>query len=273
MPKVIEEVLSGTLEAGFYTQVALRPRLDALRNNPTSNAAAQVSSIFDEIGQRAGSRAVPPLVTLETTVTGERPKPVSMPALFFPGMMILAVFGLGQSLSVDWWAERTQGTLRRAITTPQSLFSFLAGKTTALGLLSLALALIGMATAKWIIKAPAEHFLPASIWIAASGVALYLMNSLFHMLAADQRGGLVLNQLALFVLSMLGGSFIPFEMMPKWLADIGRMTPNGYAISQFKMMTSGSIDARAAGFGFLWLAIFTLAEMLLLLRSLRNWAV
>ena len=43
----------------------------------------------------------------------------------------------------------------------------------------------------------------------------------------------------------LGGSFFPFEAMPDWLAAIGRWTPNGWAMLQFKAILGGG--ATAAG--------------------------
>jgi ABC-type multidrug transport system permease subunit len=50
---------------------------------------------------------------------------------------------------------------------------------------------------------------------------------------------------------MLGGSFFPFEMMPAWLARIGRWTPNGWALVKLRGMLDGSADATgiAAAFG------------------------
>ena len=99
------------------------------------------------------------------------------------------------------------------------------------------------------------------------------MSSLLQMLAADQRSGLVINQFVLFLLSMMGGTFFPFEMMPKWLASIGEYTPNGYAVSQFKLMTSGVTDSSGIAKCFLVLAAFVAAEFWLLSWRVRKWAV
>ena len=109
--------------------------------------------------------------------------------------------------------------------------------------------------------------------MAGSGVALYLMNLVLQMSAPDQRSGVVINQLVFFVLSMIGGSFFPFEMMPKWLANIGRVTPNGYAIARFKEMISGSIVSSDVQIGFACLFAFVAVAFVLLVRRLRKWAV
>ena len=38
----------------------------------------------------------------------------------------------------------------------------------------------------------------------------------------------------MFPLMMIGGSFFPFEAMPDWMAAIGKLTPNGWALQQLK---------------------------------------
>jgi ABC-type multidrug transport system permease subunit len=40
---------------------------------------------------------------------------------------------------------------------------------------------------------------------------------------------------------MLGGSFFPFEAMPTGMALVGRLTPNGWALSLFKRILDGSV--------------------------------
>ena len=42
-----------------------------------------------------------------------------------------------------------------------------------------------------------------------------------------------------FPLIMIGGSFFPFEVMPAWMARIGRWTPNGLASRNVKQILFG----------------------------------
>lgn len=44
---------------------------------------------------------------------------------------------------------------------------------------------------------------------------------------------------------MVGGCFFPFEAMPDWMAHIGRMTPNGWAVLQFKAILGGSTQMQS----------------------------
>jgi ABC-type Na+ efflux pump permease subunit len=224
----------------------------------------------------SGMRPPPPQlqsIDIESQTVGERPKPLSLPALFFPGMLMLAVFGLSQSMALEWWAENTQGTLRRVLATPRPFAEFVAGKTAAFAVVSAGITLFGMGAAKWILASQPRHFALAVAWLAGSGVALYLMSSLLQMAAGDQRSGLVINQFVLFLLSMMGGTFFPFEMMPKWLASIGRLTPNGFAVARYKDLIAGSIDSTSILIAFAGLGLFVAVEFLVLSRRLRGWAV
>lgn len=272
VPKLIEQVLSGVLDAGFYLQAAV-PRLPD-PNKPLSDAEfiRTALSVRAVLKQTAGSLD-PALITLETTATGEQKKPFSLPALFFPGMLMMAVFGLAQTLSQDWWTEKQSGTLRRLMTTPRPLAGFLAGKLISVWIVCLGVAAFGLTVAKWLIQSQVENFFVAMLWLSGAGVALYLLNLVLQLAAPDQRSGVVINQLAFFVLSMIGGSFFPFELMPKWLANIGRLTPNGFAVARFKEMTAGTIAAANIGIGFACLAAFLAASFLVLVNRIRKWAV
>ena len=46
----------------------------------------------------------------------------------------------------------------------------------------------------------------------------------------------------LFPLVMIGGAFFPFEAMPEWMAGIGRLTPNGWALERFKDIVTGTLE-------------------------------
>jgi ABC-type multidrug transport system permease subunit len=272
VPKIIEEVLSAGIDANFYLQASLGS-LPKLNFNTSDADLLRSSVMISQLSRQVAIYVDPRLVTLETTTTGERRKPISLPKLFFPGMLMMAIFGLSQALSQDWWTERQGGTLRRLIATPRPLAAFLAGKIAALWLICLVVAVFGLAIAKWAIGAQAESFVVAVLWMASSGVALYMLNLVLQMLAPDQRSGVVINQLLFFVLSMIGGSFFPFEMMPRWMANIGRVTPNGFAMARFKELLEGSLAPADMGISFACLAAFVAVGFLLLAGRLRKWAL
>src|SRR5439155_24239797 len=88
--------------------------------------------------------------------------------------------------------------------------------------------------------------------------------------ASTPRGASVMGNLLMFPLAMIGGCFFPFEWMPDWMARIGRLTPNGWAIVQFKAILAGSSDGRQLAAAVAGLAAVTALAFALALRRLRR---
>ena len=63
---------------------------------------------------------------------------------------------------------------------------------------------------------------------------------LIQLLASSTRGGQFLSSMIVFPLMMIGGSFFPLEVMPPWMARIGRWTPNGLGVVQLKEILFGA---------------------------------
>jgi ABC-type multidrug transport system permease subunit len=74
--------------------------------------------------------------------------------------------------------------------------------------------------------------------------------------ASSERVANLLGNFVMLPLTMLGGSFFPLEIMPKGLATIGRLTPNGWSIQHLQAILSGSLQpaALAVVAGFLAVA-------------------
>ena len=51
--------------------------------------------------------------------------------------------------------------------------------------------------------------------------------------------------MVVFPLMMLGGSFFPFDLMPAWMAAIGRWTPNGLAVTHIRALLFEQPDWQA----------------------------
>jgi ABC-type multidrug transport system permease subunit len=73
--------------------------------------------------------------------------------------------------------------------------------------------------------------------------------SLYH---SNARLGGPLSPISLviiFPLLMMGGSFFPLDVLPDWLAAIGRLSPNGYVVDQLTgeltSATAWTFDMRA----------------------------
>jgi ABC-type multidrug transport system permease subunit len=69
---------------------------------------------------------------------------------------------------------------------------------------------------------------------------------------------------------MAGGCFFPFDVMPDWLVRIGKWTPNGLAVVQFKDVLLGTANPAHLAVVLAGLAAAGLLAYLLALRGLRG---
>jgi len=275
LPGIIKEALSVVVDGGHYVQTLIGKDLAKFTQAPPSELEiARMGLETMRLGRQLSKAINPPLIELQMNVIEKKDAPaVPLPVLFFPGMLMLAIFGMAISMSEDIWRERSLGTLRRALTTSHSVAGFLCGKTISLGIVFTVLATTGIVAGRVALGVPMNSVPLAIAWIVISGIALYLLAALIQVFSSEQRAGVILNGFVLFVLSMMGGTFFPFEAMPKWLAAIGQYTPNGFAVLRFKQILSGTLDTNALLANFAVLFAFVTFIFLLFVRRVSRWAL
>jgi len=165
----------------------------------------------------------------------------------------------------DFWQERRQGTLRRAVVTPQPIWKLLAGKFLATTILYAAIGALVLPVGYWLFDFGFQTLPLAILWIAFSGTMLYSIFVLIQLFASSHRGAGILANLLVFPLLLVGGSFFPFEAMPAWMAAIGRWAPNGWALEQLKAILSGN----TAGIGGVFAALSAMVAVLFLISVWR----
>jgi ABC-type multidrug transport system permease subunit len=69
---------------------------------------------------------------------------------------------------------------------------------------------------------------------------------------------------------MLGGSFFPFEIMPAWLARIGRFTPNGWALEQLKAVLRDAVEPVQLALALVGVVLVGALAFLISMRRLRR---
>ncbi len=251
LPGILEEVLSLLADAVFYLQRLAAEPLATLSGGPADDANTfsdqLIAATSVEINQLVGGLTdylLPP--RLEVTVEVEEPegqRDLNLGELFFHSMFFMAILFIAQGMSDDYWVEKRQGTLLRALTTPHGVAGLVAGKLLAAFVLLLTMALLGISAGAALYGFPTVRIVPAALWAAASGLALLVLFTLLQLFATSQQAGGLLSSLVLFPLMMVGGAFFPFEAMPGWLAAIGRKLPNGWALEQFKAILGGGVTA------------------------------
>ncbi len=272
VPGIIEESLSLVVESTFYVQRLFDEPLDIIAatqpvdaNTVPDSTVASISVAFNQIVDRTRPYLFPPVIELETTTTGEDEDGFDLARLFFPSMLFMALLFMAQGLSEDIWRERSQGTLRRVIVTPQRVATFLAGKLLAGAMLMLIVIGLGLVVGRWVFGIELHGLPTALVWATTTGMMLLAMMVLVQLFASSERTGNILTGAAIFPLAMLGGSFFPFEAMPDWLASVGRYTPNGWALAKLNRVFAGDLAPfdliRAIGFVTLVIAVLTWLAM------------
>jgi len=249
MPEMIEEVLSMLTDGAFYLQMVAGDQLrKSAQGTPSDASVAQISVQFNHVIEDTRKYLAPPLIQLNTKVIQDKTdKPGGFAALMLPGMLYMAVFFIAGGLATDVWRERASGALRRVATTPASFRSFLAGKLLAVLVVLALVGAFGLGVARFLADLRISNFPLAVLWIAVSGCGLYLFMMLLQSLASTERVAHMLGNFVLLPLTMLGGSFFPFDMMPRGFAQIGRLTPNGWSVTQLQKILAG-VEVTPAAF-------------------------
>ena len=151
--------------------------------------------------------------------------------------VMMGVFFAGAAMV----AERHQGTLARLLTTPSSKFSIISGEMLGffiLGLVQFAiLILFGQYVlgVNWGSSPFGVALLTVSYVFAVTGLGTLL--SVFVRTSAQAGAFAVLVSM---VTSMIGGSWWPIEIAPKFMQSIARFTPQYWAVNGFnKIITRG----------------------------------
>jgi ABC-type multidrug transport system permease subunit len=165
-----------------------------------------------------------------------------MIAMFLPTMLFMALCFVAQGLSDDVWRERSLGTLRRALTTPARVPALFLGKLLAGAAVAAVVAAAGLVAASALLDVGPLAALVALVWATLTAVVLTLLMTALQLFASSQRAGNTLTNVVLFPLLMLGGCFFPFEAMPGWMERVGRLTPNGFALTEFQWLLGGGLE-------------------------------
>jgi ABC-type multidrug transport system permease subunit len=244
-----------------------------LYTNPSQRILPQMIQETLSITVDAASyfrRGGTPLIEVENVALHEAKPTRSFAAIFLPSSLFMGLLFLASGTAADIWKERTAGTLRRIASSPVSMASYLMARVVFVALLYLVVAFAGVAAAQRLAGLPVPDLPAAALWMAFVGTVFYLFFLWIAVQPATQRAASVLANLVIFPLAMLGGSFFPFEWMPGWMASIGKLTPNGWALSQFKAILDGAVDSTHLATSAALLTALSAVVFLLTVRRLRT---
>ncbi|HET6361032.1 MAG TPA: ABC transporter permease [Gemmatimonadota bacterium] len=284
LPEILEETLDIELEAAEVLRRLFDDPIDRIVSDgdvdavpadtadgfPADTTVAAIATAFNRSGEEARPWLLPPAIELETVAeTGEE---FDFARAFFPGMLILAILFMASGLSIDLWNEKRQGTLERALAAPRSAGWLVAGKWLAGSAALAVVSAIGLVAGRWLFGIEVENLPLAFLWLTLVGLALLALFTVVQVLAQSERAGNVLVSAVTLPLAMLGGSFFPFEAMPDWMASLGRLTPNGWALLRLRAVMDGAPEPAVLAVSMAAAAGLALALGWLVSLRLRGWA-
>ena len=275
LPVIIEEGLKMLVEAVFYVQRIFGQQLREIADSmgtatgPSSEGVAAVGRAFNDRIRTVQATLFPPVLTLETKKAPKEEDP-NFWALFLPGLLFMSLMFTAQGMSIDIWIEKTGGTLRRVLSTPQRVAAFLLGKLAASVVIMALAVIVALVLGVTMFGVPIGRTPAALAWAAYVGGALFSYLVLIQVFASTTRGGQFLSSMIVFPLMMIGGSFFPLEVMPTWMARIGRWTPNGLGVVQLKEILSGHPDSARLAVAALAIGVPAALALWIAARRLRG---
>ena len=223
-----------------------KPPLDLLFDPSDSFELAMVRGILtqhvmqavtrDVLGDAANDMTIPYVVRAEATAGANAT--YNGYAHSFAGMAVQFLLFAMANLGVEMLLERRRGLWKRLRSAPVSKLTLLAGKAASGTIISLLILLVSFAFAIVVFSVRIQGSI---VGFLAISLACALMASTFGLLVAavgntpaTARG---VTTLAVLLMVMLGGAWVPTFVFPAWLQEATRVVPVRWAIDGFDAMT------------------------------------
>jgi ABC-2 type transport system permease protein len=211
----------------------------------------------------------PPIAVKETTSTAVEATDNSREALAHtaPGMMLqFAIAGLLTSAQVIV-TERKSRTLQRLLTTAARRLDILLGHYLAIFSLIFTQFLVLMAFGQFILGVNYLRVPEATLLVAfCAASCISALGLLIGVLARNEEQAVTFSLIPMFLLSGLGGAWVPLEVTGETFATIGHVSPVAWAMDGFK-----NISIRGLGLHSVLLPAAALAGYAIIFFALAVW--
>lgn len=242
--KLVDDTLAQLDGTGLQSQqmAMLRDLLQSARkfyNQPQQSAPA---------GSGAAPRGISmPYSVNEEAVTAGTNVAYNGYAHSFAGMGIQFLLFASIDVGIGILLERQRGLWKRLRSAPISRFALLAGKAASGALIALLTLTVAFGFAIVVFGVRIHGSLPGFIGIA---VATAIMASTFGLLIASlgrtPGGTRGISSLAVLLMVMLGGAWVPSFIFPAWLQQLTVVIPARWAVDGFDAMTWRGLGLDAA---------------------------
>jgi len=211
----------------------------------------------------------PPIAIVETTSSAvkETDDGIASLAHTAPGMMLqFAIAGLITAAQIIV-SERKTRTLQRLLTTSVSKIHILLGHYLAIFSLIFTQFVILILFGQFFLNINYFRVAEATFLVAfCAAIAISAMGLLIGILAKNEEQAIAFSLIPMFVLSALGGAWVPLEFTSETFQIIGHISPVAWAMDGFK-----NISVRGFGFDSVILPSIALAGYALVFFALSLW--
>jgi ABC-2 type transport system permease protein len=239
--QVIDQALPQVDAAGLPPEQSapLKELLGAARRLSEANGTAN--------GGTASAGITMPFTVREQAVTAGSNAAYNGYAHSFAGMAVQFLLFAMANLGVEMLLERRRGLWKRLRSAPVSKLMLLAGKAASGTLISLLVLAVCFTFAMLVFGVRVQGSLTGFLLIA---ISCALMAATFGLLVAalgnspaTARG---ITTLAVLMMVMLGGAWVPAFVFPAWLQEVTRVVPVRWAVDGFDAMTWRGLGLSAA---------------------------
>ncbi len=239
LPQIAETMVGTLSDGGHYIQLLFSKELKQFKNLLTGKnisdadialMTVQIKHTIDNLEDQL----FPPQIKAEKQVVKTNKAPSKSFMLFmFPGIMFMALLFSSQGMAQDFWKDKTQGIISRLLSSPVGLNHYMIGKLSSSAIIFVFIAILLGGLGLILFNIEIKKIGVIILWLMLSGLALWSLMLFLSLLLPTEKSANLVTQGMVFPLMMLGGSFFPFDSMPKWMVVIGEKLPNGYLLQSF----------------------------------------
>jgi|SRR5690625_548378 len=158
-----------------------------------------------------------------------------------PGYTVMFVFFIIISMGTSFLQDRDNGWIARLTSTPLSPMQYLLGKWLPFSIIVLIQIIVLQTFGKVVYTIPIEQ----PVFLLLLAIALTLCTTAIGLAIAviirTNNMGIAITQIIALVGALIGGLWIPYELLPDFLQKIGAFTPQYWAHDGFMQAMAGTL--------------------------------
>ena len=159
-----------------------------------------------------------------------------------PGYTVMFVFFIMISMCFSFIKDSENGMIARLASTPLPAYSLLLGKLATYIVIVMIQIGVMFIFGKVVYNIPVEQ--PIYLSLVAIILTLFVtgMGLALSLIVRTHNMGIAITQVITFVGAIIGGLWMPLEMMPNFMQKIGKFTPQYWAHDAFKQAMTGTLS-------------------------------